>query len=64
MSYKKHHDAKTLGQFFPRLYEDYFALWPPTPTPEVLEAMKNDMNVAVAKVQSDEETVRDFDLTE
>jgi len=59
-AYKKHHAAKALTQFFPSLYEDYFSLWPPTPTEEDLEAAKGNAAVALVKVQEAEQTVRDF----
>ena len=60
--YKVHHDAKTLRQFFSSLYEDYFVLWPPTPTPEGIEAANGNMAVAVATVRKDEQNVRDFEF--
>ncbi|KAF9785373.1 hypothetical protein BJ322DRAFT_1020909 [Thelephora terrestris] len=53
--YKEHHDKKTLGQFFPPLYEEYFARWPPTPTDEELEAAGGKTATAVAGVRTLEE---------
>ena len=61
--FKVHHDAKTLGQFFPRLHEEYFAQWPPTPTAEDIEAVDGDTAIATARVWKAEEIVRGFELT-
>ena len=62
--YQVHHDSKTLKQFFPSLYEEYFAVWPPTPTAEDISAVKGNLARAVAQVQSVEEHVRTFELPE
>lgn len=62
--FKEHQNRKTLNQFFPALYEEYFALWPLIATPEGLEAAQGDVAVAVANVQKVEQTVRDFKLAE
>lgn len=59
--YLVHHDNKTLGQFFPPLYEEYFTQWPPTPSAEVVKAAK-DITIATAQARTKEENVRDFDL--
>lgn len=57
--YKAHHASKTLGVFFPSLYEEYFSHWPPTPTAEDVEAAGGKSAVAIVAVQKAEETVRD-----
>ena len=62
--YKRHHDSKTLKQFFPALYEEYFTLWPPTPTAEAIAAADNDIAAATAMVYKTEANVRTFDLLE
>lgn len=61
--YKEHHDKKTLGQFFPPLYEEYFSRWPPTPTEEQSEAAGGKPAIAIAAARTAEEHVRDFGLT-
>ena len=53
-----------LTQFFSALYEEYFAFWPPAPTPGDLEAANGDEARAVAKIRKNEECVHDFELTE
>ena len=58
--YKEHHDRKTLGQFFPPLYEEYFSRWPLTPTDERIEAVGG--KAAVAEARTVEEHVRDLTL--
>jgi len=62
--YKKHHATKTLTQFFPSLYEEYFLSWPPTPTEEDIKAAKGNAAVALVKVQQEEQKVRDFNSPE
>jgi len=62
--FKEHQSKKTLTQFFPALYEEYFALWPPVPTPEDLEAVKGDEACAITKVREYEQEVRYFEFTE
>ena len=57
--YKDHHSSKTLKIFFPTVYEDYFALWPPTPTAKDLEAANGNAKVATVRVQKTEQKVRD-----
>jgi len=52
----------TLTLFFHPLYEEYFALWPPTPTEEDIETAKGKTEIAVAKVRKDEQKVSNFDL--
>ena len=61
--YRKHHDSKTLGQFFPPLYEEYFSYWPPTPTELDIGAAAGNTANATAKVRKEEEHVSDFKLT-
>ena len=56
--YQRHHDSKTLKQFFPALYEEYFALWPPTPTTEAIAAVDGDIAAATAGVYKTEANVR------
>lgn len=58
--FKKHHDSKTLGQFFAPLYEEFFSKWPPNPTEEDIEAAGGNNPVAIAQVQKREQIVRDF----
>jgi hypothetical protein len=60
--FKVHQERKTSGQFFPALYEEYFALWPLTPTPEGIEAAGGNLEIALAKLRRFEEHVRDFVL--
>jgi len=60
--FKEHHLTKTLGLFFPRLYEEYFELWPPTPTDEDVAKAQGKTEVAIAKVRRTEERVSDLDL--
>ena len=57
--YKKHHAAKTLGQFWPSLYEEYFSKWPPTPTAQDVEAVASKAAVAIAGIQKIEQIVSD-----
>lgn len=57
--YKEHHSKKTLKTFFPSIYEEYFTLWPPTPTAEAIEAANGDETVASVQVRKDEQIVRD-----
>ena len=61
--YKEHHAKKTLGQFFPPLYEEYFASWPPIPTAEGIEAAGGNKATATAKVRTTEEHVCCLDLS-
>lgn len=61
--YREHHEAKTLTIFFPSLYEEYFALWPPTPTAEEIEAEQGNVAVATVIAQKAEEAVRGFEFT-
>jgi len=58
-----HQVNKTTGQFFPSLYEEYFAKWPPTPTKEDITQANGDVEVAVAVVRQAEERVRDLEST-
>ena len=58
-SFKAHHIKRTLGQFFPSLYEEYFASWPPTPATQGMDAAGNPA-VATAKARKTEENVSDF----
>ena len=60
-SFKLHHANKTLGQFFPPLYEEYFAVWPPTPTTQGMDAVGNPA-IATTMVRKTEEIVSDFGL--
>ena len=60
--YKEHHNNKTLGQFFPPLYEEYFSSWPPTPTVQDVEVANGNTAVATSEVRKAEEHVRDFEL--
>ena len=62
-SFKEHHDKKTLGQFFPPLYEEYFSKWLPMPTAEEVEAAGGKTAVAVTGVRTVEEHVCGFALT-
>jgi hypothetical protein len=55
--YKNHHDARTLGQFFPPLYEEYCTIWVPVPTAEQIEAAGGKVAAATAGVRKDEEHV-------
>jgi len=55
-----HQAHKTLGKFFPRVYEDYLEKWPPTPTEEDISEAKGNIAVATASTRQTEETVRDF----
>lgn len=56
--FKDHHDRKTLTQFFPPLYEEYFALWPPVPTAEFVQGEGKNMENAVVVIRKEEEQVR------
>lgn len=62
-SFKTHHIDKTLGRFFPTLYEEYFGKWPPTPTTQGMDAVGNPA-IATAMVRKTEENVSDFKLAE
>ena len=62
--FKEHHDRKTANTFFPRLYEEYFGLWLPTPTVAEVEGAEGDSAVALAKVRKAMENVRDFEFAE
>lgn len=55
-----HQAKKTTGQFFPPLYEEYFAKWPPAPTNQDITNASGSVAVATATVRQAEETVRDF----
>ena len=57
--YKEHHDRKTLKLFFPSLYEEYFAIWPPIPTAEDVKDAKGDTTVATSRIRGGEQKVRD-----
>lgn len=56
-----HLDRKTLGVFFPALYVEYFALWPP-PVPAVVSVEGPRVNPAVmyVSVRKTEEHVCDL----
>jgi len=56
-----HQANKTLGQFFPPLYEEYFSKWPPTPTKEEISEAAGVVAIAAATVRQVEEYVRGFD---
>jgi hypothetical protein len=58
-----HQAKKTTSQFFPALYEEYFAKWPPTPSKKDIADGKGVIKVAIAAVRALEEYVRDFGLT-
>lgn len=58
--FRVHHDRKTLGLFFPALYEEYFAIWSVTPTAENIQAAGGDTDKAAAGVRKVEEHVRCF----
>lgn len=63
--FAEHHDRKTLGQFFPSLYEEYFTLWPAIPTPENIEDaggkdVERKTANAFAKIRKTEEQVCGF----
>ena len=53
-----HQAKKTLVQFFPPLYEEYFAKWPPVPKEEDIAEHDGDIGVASAKFWEIEEDVR------
>ena len=57
-----HQLKKTTSTFFPRLYEEYFTEWPPSPTEEEIAASNGEISVATTIVQKIEENVRDFKL--
>ena len=57
-----HQVNKTLGQFFPSLFEEYFAKWPPAPTKDEISKANGDAAVAVANIRELEETVCNFKL--
>ena len=57
-----HQAKKATGKFFPRLYEDYFAEWPPTATEEEVASADGNADVAVARARKKNERVRDFKL--
>jgi hypothetical protein len=56
----EHHDRKSLGVFFPPLGEEFFAKWPPAPTPEEIDAAGGKIDNAVATFRKAEEHVRGF----
>ena len=58
--FKEHHDRKTLTLFFPALYEEYFAIWPPTPTEKDIATVRGVMETATATAQANEQLVSDF----
>ena len=58
--YRHHHDSRTLKQFFPSFYKEYFDLWPPTPTAEAIAAEGGEITKATVKVQQAEERVGGF----
>jgi hypothetical protein len=59
----EHHDTKSLGRLFPRLYEEYFASWPPAfPTAMEVETAGGSTSVATAEIRKAEERVRDFEF--
>lgn len=60
--FKEHRDKKALPLFFPSLYEEYFALWPPTP--DTTQDAAVDTATAVAKIRGAEELVRGFGFLE
>lgn len=60
--YKQHQSSKTLGQFYPPLYEEYFAKWPPIATMQDVEDAKGNYTTAIARVRGNEEHVRDLEL--
>jgi hypothetical protein len=57
--YRKHHAAKTLSQFWPSLYEEYFSEWLPTPTAQDIEAVAGNAAVAITGIQKIEQIVSD-----
>lgn len=57
-----HQAKKSTGQFFPSLYEEFFAKWPPTPTEEEKAKADGKLTVATARARQAEETVRDFEF--
>jgi len=59
--FKEHHDRKTLSVFFPPLYEEYFALWPPTPA---VQGEGGGTAIADPNIRKVEEIVRDIELAE
>ena len=61
--YRTHHAAKTLGQFFPSLYEEYFTQWPPAPTAQDIEAARGNVAVAISGFRKVQEHVCGFNLT-
>jgi hypothetical protein len=58
-----HQLNRTTGQFFPPLYEEYFSMWPPTPTEEDITKAGGNVAAATARVRQTEEHVRGFELT-
>ena len=62
-SWKVHHAKRTLGQFFPPAYEEYFGKWPPTPTTQSIDAVGNPA-IATTMALKTEEVVSDFVLAE
>jgi len=58
-----HQANKTTSQFFPSLYEEYFAKWPPAPTKEAITEASGNVDVATATVRQTEEYVRDLELS-
>jgi len=56
-----HQANKTANQFFPSLYEEYFAKWNPTPTEQQISQAGGNVEIATATVRQTEERVRDFE---
>lgn len=61
--YQQHQNTKTLGLFYPPLYEEYFAKWPPIPTAHDLEGAGGNLATAKARVRGHEEHVCDLELS-
>jgi hypothetical protein len=62
-AFLEHQANKTANQFFPSLYEEYFAKWAPTPTGEDINEAEGDVAIATATVRQTEQNVRYFKLT-
>ena len=62
--YRTHHFKKTLKQFFPALYREFFAIWPPTPDAEDIGATGGNIAAATAVVRAREEMVCDLDTSD
>ena len=60
--FQSHHNHKTLGQFFPALYEEFFSRWPVTPTAKAIEATEGNAASAAANLRKVGERVRDVYL--